>query len=188
MYPRLYEPYGGVYPNYYFWSGYYYSDPRLYYYGYSHDSWHQEQNEETRNITLQDYGDKPFVVDIEDAAEQNRNYRLTLWTGSHLQVTLMSLMPGEDIGLEAHPNVDQFLRIQEGRGLVQMGNAQNNLYFEQQVGNDYAIMVPAGMWHNLTNTGNKPLKLYSIYAPVEHPFGTVHETKQAAQAAEASHT
>lgn len=187
MYPRLYELQGGYYPHYYFWSSYYFSDPRLYYFSHSDDNWHQEQNASSRNIILKDYGGDPLVVNIEEASKQNAAYRTAFWTGGHLQVTLMSLMPGEDIGLEVHPNTDQFLRIEEGEGLVQMGNSQNNLYFQQRVEEDYAILVPAGTWHNLTNTGNKPLKLYSIYAPPEHPFGTVHETKQAAISAEAGY-
>jgi mannose-6-phosphate isomerase-like protein (cupin superfamily) len=96
----------------------------------------------------------------------------------------MSINVGEDIGLEVHPTVDQFLRIEEGQGIVQMGDTKDNLYFERRVYDDDAIMVPAGKWHNIINTGNKPLKLYSIYAPPEHPFGTVHETKADAMAAE----
>lgn len=89
----------------------------------------------------------------------------------------MSLKVGEDIGLEIHPNVDQFLRIEQGQGIVQMGNRKDNLNFVQNVYDDFAIMIPAGTWHNVTNTGNIPLKLYSIYAPPQHPFGTVHVTK-----------
>ncbi len=143
-------------------------------------------NEEVLN-RLRDYGSKPFVVNINEATKQNKTYRTALWTGSHLQVTLMSLNVGEDIGLELHPTVDQFLRIEEGQGLVQMGDRKDRLDFEANVSDDFAIMVPAGTWHNLTNTGNKPLKLYSIYAPPEHPFGTVHETKAIAMAAEEAH-
>jgi mannose-6-phosphate isomerase-like protein (cupin superfamily) len=91
---------------------------------------------------------------------------------------------GEDIGLEVHPKVDQFLSIEDGQGLVQIGDTKDNLNFVQRVQDGFAIMIPAGKWHNLTNTGNKPLKLYTIYAPPEHPFGTVHKTKADAMAAE----
>ncbi|RXZ78625.1 cupin domain-containing protein [Paenibacillaceae bacterium] len=133
---------------------------------------------------LRDTGPQPTVIDIDRAVERNNAYRTTLWTGKHLQVTLMRLGIGEDIGLEVHPEVDQFLRIEEGDGLVQMGDRQDNLYIRQQVGDDDAIMVPAGTWHNVVNTGNKPLKLYSIYAPPAHPHGTVHQTKADALAAE----
>ena len=135
-------------------------------------------------VELKDYGGKPFVVDIERAAEQNQNYRTALWTGKHLQVTLMSIEPGGDIGLEVHPNVDQFIRIEQGHGLVQMGERKDRLDFERRVSEDDAIMIPAGTWHNVTNTGRVPLKLYSVYAPPEHPFGTVHRTKAEAMAAE----
>ncbi|WP_081094488.1 cupin domain-containing protein, partial [Zymomonas mobilis] len=130
-----------------------------------------------RRISLTDYGPKPFVVNINEATKQNNTYRTALWTGTHLQVTLMSLNVGEDIGLEVHSNVDQFLRIEQGQGIIQMGKNKDNLNFKRNVYDDYAIMIPAGTWHNLTNTGNIPLKLYSIYAPPNHPFGTVHVTK-----------
>jgi len=130
-----------------------------------------------RRIKLKDRGKKPFVINIDQATKQNHTFRTAIWTGDHLQVTLMSIDVGDDIGLEVHPNVDQFLRIEEGQGLVQMGDRKDQLNFQAKVYDDYAIMVPAGKWHNLINTGNKPLKLYTIYAPPEHPFGTVHKTK-----------
>lgn len=136
------------------------------------------------DITAADFGPNPFVVDINKATLHNDNFRRTLWTGNHLQLTLMTIPVGRDIGLEVHPHVDQFLRIEEGHGLVQMGNTQDYLYFRQPVFADFAIFVPAGAWHNLTNTGNKPLKLYSIYAPPNHPWGTVHQTKEIAEASE----
>lgn len=135
-------------------------------------------------IELQDYGPDPFVVNIEDATKQNNYYRTALWTGSYLQITLMSINVGEDIGLELHPSNDQFIRIEQGQGLVQMGDREDRLDFQRQVYDDYAFIIPAGKWHNLINTGNKPLKLYSIYAPPQHPHGTVHETKAVAEAAE----
>jgi mannose-6-phosphate isomerase-like protein (cupin superfamily) len=138
----------------------------------------------SNRLILEDHGNQPFVIDIEDAAEQNNTFRTALWTGNHLQVALMSINVGEDIGLEVHPSTDQFLRIEEGRGVVQMGNSEENLTFRRNVGEDDAIMVPAGTWHNLINTGNQPLKLYTIYAPPEHPFGTVHITKAESMSAE----
>ncbi|MCA0757875.1 cupin domain-containing protein [Paenibacillus sp. N4] len=134
-----------------------------------------------RDITLQDYGTRPFVVNIDQAAKQNNNYRTALWTGKYFQVTLMSINVGEDIGLEVHPTTDQFIRIEDGQGLVQMGDSRDNLDFQVMAYDDYAIMIPAGKWHNVTNTGDRPLKVYVIYAPPEHPFGTVHETKAIAQ-------
>ncbi|NLL45497.1 MAG: cupin domain-containing protein [Clostridiales bacterium] len=136
------------------------------------------------NISLRDYGPVPLVVNIEKATEQNNNFRTALWTGRHMQLTLMSLGPGEDIGLEMHPDVDQFLRIEEGQALVMMGNRRDMLHFQSRISEDYVVIVPAGTWHNMVNIGNKPLKLYSIYAPPQHPRGTVHRTKAEAEAAE----
>jgi mannose-6-phosphate isomerase-like protein (cupin superfamily) len=135
-------------------------------------------------IKLTDYGPEPFAVNITEAAKQNNTFRTALWTGKHLQVTLMSINVGEDIGLEIHPNLDQFIRIEEGQGLVKMGNRKDALDFQANVRDDFAFIIPAGTWHNLINTGNRPLKLYSIYAPPQHPHGTVHQTKAIAQAAE----
>ncbi len=135
-------------------------------------------------IELKDHGPEPFAVNIEKATKKNNTYRTALWTGQHLQVTLMSIKVGEDIGLEIHPTIDQFLRIEQGHGIVQMGKRKDQLDFVKKVHDNYAIMVPAGTWHNVTNTGNIPLKLYSIYAPPQHPRGTVHVTKADAMAAE----
>jgi len=131
-----------------------------------------------------DQGPNPYVLDIEKATERNNNFRIAIWTGQHLQVTLMSIPVREDIGVEIHPDVDQFLRIEEGEGLVQMGKTRDRLDFQRRVEDGSAIMIPAGTWHNLTNIGDEPLKLYSIYTPPEHPHGTVHRTKADAMAAE----
>ncbi|WP_223702384.1 cupin domain-containing protein [Sutcliffiella deserti] len=136
---------------------------------------------------LTDYGPEPFVVNIEELTKQNNFFRTALWTGSHFQLTLMSINVGEDIGLEIHPTLDQFLRVEQGQGVVQMGDSKDRLDFQENVYDNYAIIIPAGKWHNLTNTGNEPLKLYSIYAPPQHPYGTVHETKAIAMAAEEEH-
>ena len=137
-----------------------------------------QQRPESSNT---DFGPKPFVVDINKATVHNDTFRTALWTGEHLQLTVMSIDVGEDIGLEVHPNTDQFLRIEEGQGLVQMGPSQDNLSFRQLVYDDSAIFIPAGTWHNLTNIGNKSIKLYSIYAPPNHAHGTVHQTKAIAE-------
>lgn len=157
-----------------------------YQYPYYEPVCNYETQTDYRNMQgqLRDHGPNPYVVNINTASKQNNTYRTALWTGQHLQVTLMSIRPGEDIGLEIHPNTDQFLRIEQGQGVVQMGKRRNNLNFVRRVADDSAIMVPANTWHNVTNTGNIPLKLYSIYAPPNHPYGTVHVTKQDAIAAE----
>ncbi|WP_099156580.1 cupin domain-containing protein [Virgibacillus ndiopensis] len=176
----------------YMYPYHYYTKAPMYNYGrqLQYPTYHVKNNEywypqhKDARVTLKDYGKQPFVVNIEDAAEQNNTFRTALWTGDNLQVTLMSIPVGSDIGLEVHPNVDQFLRIEEGQGVVKMGDSESNLTFQRNVYEDYAIMVPAGKWHNVINTGNEPLKLYSIYAPPEHPYGTVHPTKAVAIAAE----
>ena len=163
---------------------------------YNPDPWKQSPNQYApytdqvkagAPIKLKDYGPEPFAVNIEEATKQNNTFRTALWTGSHLQLTLMSINVGEDIGLEIHPNLDQFIRIEEGQGLVKMGDRKDRLDFQANVRDDFAFIIPAGKWHNLINTGNIPLKLYSIYAPPQHPHGTVHTTKAIAQAAEESH-
>ncbi len=129
-------------------------------------------------MELKDYGDAPFVVNIEEMTLKNENYRTALWTGKNLQLTLMNIKPGEDIGLEVHNDHDQFLRVEQGEGLVQMGDSKDNLSFEQKASDDFAVFIPAGKWHNVTNTGSENLKVYSIYAPPEHAHGTVHKTRE----------
>lgn len=141
-------------------------------------------NRNTRQADTRDYGPAPFVVNIEKAALQNPYFRNTLWTGDHLQLTLMSIPVGGEIGLENHAFVDQFLRIEAGTGLVKMGDTESCLNYQCRVSDGYAVIIPAGTWHNLVNTGNRPIKLYSIYAPPQHPHGTVHKTKLIADAAE----
>lgn len=149
-------------------------------YAYAYPSYQNPFYQTDDRSHLKDYGGKPYVVNIEEATEENETFRKAIWTGDHLQVTVMSIPVGGDVGLEVHPNVDQFLRIEEGEGITQMGNTKDNLTFQRNVYDDYAIMVPAGTWHNITNTGDKPLKLYSIYGPPNHPFGTVHRTQEEA--------
>lgn len=132
----------------------------------------------------QDYGPSPFVVDIEKATVENEAFRTVAWTGSQLQMTLMSIPVSEDIGLELHDENDQFLRIEQGRARVIMGDSPDDMSFEMEAEDDFAIFVPKGKWHNVINVGDEPLKLYSIYAPAHHPAGAVHETKAIAEAAE----
>ncbi len=151
---------------------------------YSYDFENGYVSADERRARLQDQGPKPFVLDIDEATEDNQTFRTAIWTGEHLQVTLMSIPAGSDIGLEVHPKTDQFIRVEEGQGFVQMGKSPEQLDYTANVGDGYAIMVPAGTWHNVTNTGGKPLKVYSIYAPPQHPRGTVHLTKADAMASE----
>jgi mannose-6-phosphate isomerase-like protein (cupin superfamily) len=134
------------------------------------------QNEREMNQP-EDHGPEPFVTDIERETIQNNNFIVALWTGEKLQITLMSLLPRGDIGLEIHPETDQFLRIEEGYGIVEMGDDRDNLDFQRRVADGDIVVIPAGKWHNLTNIGQGPLKLYSVYAPPEHPAGTVYRSR-----------
>lgn len=152
----------------------------------ANQSGHLSPFNQYRNV-INDYGKQPFVVNINEVTKQNNTFRTALWTGSHLQVTLMSINVGEEIGLENHLSVDQFLRVEDGQGIVRMGDSKDRLDFEESIYDDAAIMIPAGKWHNIINTGNTPLKIYSIYAPPQHPKGTVHTTKSEAIAAEEHH-
>jgi mannose-6-phosphate isomerase-like protein (cupin superfamily) len=122
---------------------------------------------------------KGFVGNISDLTEENSDFRRVLYTGKKMQLTLMSLKPGEEIGEEVHDDVDQFFRIEEGTGEVVI-NGQSST-----VKTDYAILVPAGAWHNVKNTGTTPLRLYTIYAPPEHKDKTVHVTRQDAMSKKA---
>ena len=131
-----------------------------------------------------DYGPYPFSFNISVATKANDNFRTTVWTGKHLQLTLMSIPAGGEIGLEVHHFLDQFLRIEEGCGMVLMGSAENKLDYREKVADGYAVFVPAGIWHNLINTSNKPIKLYSIYSPPAHAPGTIHRTKEESDYAE----
>ena len=132
----------------------------------------------------EDFGPCPYVTNIEEATLANPFFRRALWTGEHLQLTLMCIPPGGEIGLEMHPNLDQFLRLEQGEGKVMMGASKKCLQFQRKVEDAYVVFIPAGTWHNLINTGDKPIKLYSIYAPVQHPAGTIHCTKADSDAAE----
>ena len=106
-----------------------------------------------RPVRPRDHGPRPHVIDIDKATLQNNTYRTALWTGRFLQLTVMCIQPGEDIGLEVHHDTDQFIRIEEGQGIVQMGPSRRNLDFRQPVFNNFAVFVPAGTWHNITKVG-----------------------------------
>ena len=125
---------------------------------------------------VQDIGPQPNAFDLETATKDNTNYRTVAWTGKYLQVTLMSIEPGQSIGLEAHPDTDQFLRLDAGKGRCTMGPSKDNLNFTQDVEDGWCIVVPAGTWHDVINTGSEPMRLYAIYAPVHHAPGKVHGT------------
>ena len=128
-----------------------------------------------------------WVGDIEKDTLDNETFRTVLFTGDHSQLTVMSLQAGEEIGLEAHDDRDQFIRLERGTAKLVMGPAQDQLDEEHTLEDDWAAIIPAGTWHNVINVGDGPLKLYSIYSPAEHPDGTVHRTKAEADAAEDAH-
>lgn len=120
-----------------------------------------------------------YVENIEEKTIQNTNFRTVLFTGAHMQLVVMSLLPMEDIGMEVHDNVDQFFRFEQGEGKVVMNGE------ESIVGPNSVVIVPAGTNHNIINTSNsEDLKLYTIYSPSNHPVGTVHATKAEAMASE----
>jgi mannose-6-phosphate isomerase-like protein (cupin superfamily) len=125
-----------------------------------------------------------WVGDIEEATLENTNFRTVLFTGSNIQLTVMRLGPGEEIGVEMHDHLDQFLRIEQGRARVTFGPSAGQVDEEHELEDDWAVVVPGGTWHNVINTGDGELKLYSMYAPPEHPPETVHRTKEEADAAE----
>lgn len=128
-------------------------------------------------MTYSDPGAKPLVLDIAKATLQTRVFRDVIWTGEHLQVVLMNIEPGANIGLEVHPKNDQFIRLESGKGRVQIGPSKHNLHIDQIVEDDWSVMVPAGTWHDITNIGTKPMKLYTVYGPADHARNTVHNTK-----------
>ena len=122
---------------------------------------------------------KGFNTNIEKDTLTNKNYRQVLYTGKHSQLVLMSLRPGEEIGMEVHPENDQFFRIEKGEGKCLIdGN-------EYKLGDGAAIVVPAGAKHNVINTSeDEELKLYTIYSPPHHKDGIVRPTKEEAEAQE----
>lgn len=119
---------------------------------------------------------KGFVDDLEGMTEENSNFRRVVYTGHQLQLVLMSLKPGEEIGEEVHKDRDQFFRVEQGHGEVLIDGHKT------QIKSNFGIVVPAGSRHNIKNTGEKPLKVYTLYGPPEHADGAVHATKADAEA------
>ncbi len=137
---------------------------------------------------INDIGPQPFSFDLEEATVTNTTYRTVVWTGTYLQITLMSIPVGESIGLEVHPETDQFVRLDAGHGKAVMGPAEDDLTFEQEVSDGWCVLVPAGMWHDVINTGDEPMRLYVIYAPSHHAQGKVHATQADSEADEEAGT
>ena len=119
---------------------------------------------------------KGFCGNIEQQTLDNQDFRRVVYTGGHLQLVLMTLQPGDEIGEEVHEDRDQFFRIEEGSGAIDIDGVAN------KVEGDFAVIVPAGARHNVRNTGDAPLRLYTIYGPPEHKDGVVQSTKAQADA------
>jgi mannose-6-phosphate isomerase-like protein (cupin superfamily) len=134
-------------------------------------------------MKITDKGPEPNVFDIEKATVENTNYRTVAWSGKYLQVTLMSIPPGSSIGLEKHPETDQFIRLDAGKGVAKMGTNEAKLQ-TWEVSDGWSVQVPAGVWHDVENVGEDPMQLYVVYAPVHHAPGIVQETSEAADADE----
>lgn len=134
---------------------------------------HQQKNPQQ----IVDCGPEPFAVNLRKATLDNEFFRRVLWTGRNLQVTLMCIPVGGEIGVEVHPGNDQMLSLLSGRAVVKFGDCRDNLPFSETINDGCAFFVPAGTWHNLINIGNTPIKLYSVYAPPHHPKGTIHRIK-----------
>ena len=128
-----------------------------------------------------DYGPDAFAANIAGMARQNQNFRTAFWTGERLQMTLMTIPPCGEIGVEMHPNTEQLIRVEEGRGLVRMGTCKEKLDVQHHLCVGDAVFVPCGTWHNVLNSGSSPLKLSSVYAPTQHARGTIHRTKADAE-------
>jgi mannose-6-phosphate isomerase-like protein (cupin superfamily) len=128
-------------------------------------------------MAITDIGPNPQAFDLESATLENPNYRTVAWSGEYLQVTLMSIPVGGDIGLEKHGETDQFIRLDRGRGRAQMGPAKGELTFDQDVTDGWCVIVPAGTWHNVTNVGDEAMQVYTVYAPQHHTPGKVQPTK-----------
>ena len=129
------------------------------------------------NEKNQDLGSKPSIINIHNETLCNENFRTAIWTGTHLQITVMSIPVGGEIGLEMHDDLEQFIKVESGCACVYMGDTKKTVKYVGKIHSNYAIVIPAGVWHNVVNACSCPLKIYSVYAPPKHPFGTVHETK-----------
>ena len=120
---------------------------------------------------------KSNLINIHNEVMSNTNFRKVIWTGENLQITVMSIPVGGEIGLEMHDDLDQFIKVESGCANVFMGKSKCDVAFKGKVSANYAVVIPSGMWHNIINACSCPLKVYSVYAPPKHPRGTIHKTK-----------
>ena len=128
-----------------------------------------------------EFGPNPYVANPENLAEKNSDFRVAVWTGEYLQMTIMCIPVCGEIGLEIHEDTDQLIRVELGSAVVRMGKCRNNMDYCRTLCRGDAVFVPAGTWHNVMNTGNEALKVSSVYAPPHHPRGTVQHTKDIAE-------
>lgn len=124
-----------------------------------------------------DYGPTPYVTNATCKALQNSTFRTALWTGHYLQMTIMSIPPCSDIGLEIHEDTDQIIHIEQGMGILKMGKHKNDLNWCQNICRGDSLFIPAGTWHNIINCERTPLKVSSIYGPPQHPAGIIECSK-----------
>ena len=122
-----------------------------------------------------------WIGDIAKETKHNKNFRTVAFTGPYTQLTLMRLAPGEEIGREVHDEHDQCIRIEKGHARVELGPTKETIEETQDVEDGWLIVVPAGVWHNIVNTGDGNLKLWSLYSPPVHPTRAVHRTKDEAR-------
>ena len=128
-----------------------------------------------------DKGPDPYVANIEQMAVRNPNFRTAIWTGCHMQMTIMSIPPCGEIGQEIHQDTDQLIRVEQGKAEVMIGKCEEKKDFHKFMCKGDAVFIPAGSWHNIINVGRIPLMLSSVYALPHHPRGTVHRTKEEAE-------
>lgn len=128
-----------------------------------------------------DHGPAVYVTNIERETLQNHHFRTAVWTGCHLQMTVMCIPPCGEIGLEIHGDTDQLIRVEQGTAAVRIGKCADKPDFQQNMCKGDAVFIPAGTWHNVVNIGRNALKVSSVYAPPNHPKGTVQHTKADAE-------
>ena len=131
--------------------------------------------------TAKENNNNQYVMNADRMSMQNADFRNTIWTGCYSQMTLMCIPVCSDIGLEIHEDTDQIIRIEQGFGMVQMGECRDDMDYQRRVCRGDIIFVPSGMWHNVVNIGRIPMRVSTVYAPPHHPAGTVHKTKKDAQ-------
>ena len=125
---------------------------------------------QNQQVELIDRGNEPLIINLKNESKQNDSFLRALWTGEKLQMTVMNIPVGEEIGVEIHDG-DQYVRVEDGFAEVFTGMGKDRLTNRATVDRDYGIIIPKGVYHNIKNAGRTPLRLISVYAPKEHPYG-----------------